>query len=336
MANAEPPRKVRGVYEHPKGSGVWWISYHLNRKRRRERVGRRSDAIALYAKRKTQILQNEKLPELNRQKVSLGDLIDGVLAYAKEHEREMRNFTGKAELVRAEFGARAAEDIRPSEFRDWIRSTRGKSAATFNRYRSFLSTCYREGIRDGKVTSNPARQIMLRSEGSGRKRFASRNEFDQWEAAIAAAYPTSRFRRAAFVISVYTGMRKSEQYKLRWRQCDFDRREIHLKKTKNGDDRDVPMASVVYDELVALKAKAKDSRPSALVFPRRRGADKAAVDGKWFTALLRSPELGLAGHRNITTTAIYAHLSPDYKRSEVERLVPEQKPKIAVFPAKVG
>ncbi len=39
--------KVRGVYEYPKGSGVWWIHYYDHGRRHRERVGPRKLAIAV-------------------------------------------------------------------------------------------------------------------------------------------------------------------------------------------------------------------------------------------------------------------------------------------------
>jgi hypothetical protein len=42
----------RGIYERPEGSGIWWILYYVGGKRRRERVGRKSDAIKLYQSRK--------------------------------------------------------------------------------------------------------------------------------------------------------------------------------------------------------------------------------------------------------------------------------------------
>ncbi len=45
-------KTVRGVYEHPAGSGVWWVHYYADGKRHREKVGRKGDAIKLYQTRK--------------------------------------------------------------------------------------------------------------------------------------------------------------------------------------------------------------------------------------------------------------------------------------------
>ena len=59
--------KHRGVFEKVPGSGVWWI-VHFDRfgKRRREKAGTKSIAITLYRKRKQQVLEGKKLPELFR------------------------------------------------------------------------------------------------------------------------------------------------------------------------------------------------------------------------------------------------------------------------------
>ena len=45
-------KPVRGLFERPAESGVWWINYYVGGRQHREKAGRRSDAIALYQKRK--------------------------------------------------------------------------------------------------------------------------------------------------------------------------------------------------------------------------------------------------------------------------------------------
>ncbi len=41
--------KPRGVFERPKGSGIWWVQHFSDGVRHREKVGRKGDTIALYA-----------------------------------------------------------------------------------------------------------------------------------------------------------------------------------------------------------------------------------------------------------------------------------------------
>jgi len=42
------PNKIRGIFERPDDSGIGWINYYVKGKQHREKVGRKSDAIALY------------------------------------------------------------------------------------------------------------------------------------------------------------------------------------------------------------------------------------------------------------------------------------------------
>ncbi len=347
--------KVRGVYEHPKGSAIWWCQYFEGGKRHRERVGTQANAIKLYQKRKTQILLGEKLPELSRRKVTVSELIDDALAYARDHDRVMRNYEGNADRLRLQLGVRPAEDVKPEEIAAWIRR-HAKSPANFNRYRSFVSLCFREGIRNGKVRDNPARHVLQRSEPRGRQRFLSRDEYDKVLAKLRQLYPE---QAPAFIISVHTGMRLSEQYGMRWSEVDFDRGELRLRRTKNGDDRTIPMSNIVQEQFRNLRPKVKYSA-SSLVFPRKNGGkgrikapsglaevllmeDVAIADYTWHNnrhtfcswlaiagSSLRTIQ-ELAGHRTVEMSARYAHLSPDHKRSEIERMSIRPKGKLTEF-----
>ena len=52
MRGMKAEKNPRGVFERPPGSGVWWVNYYVRGQQHREKVGRKSDAIALYQKRK--------------------------------------------------------------------------------------------------------------------------------------------------------------------------------------------------------------------------------------------------------------------------------------------
>jgi hypothetical protein len=84
-------------------------------------------------------------------------------------------------------GARVASEITPQEIDTWL--SKFKTNATANRYKAFLSLIYREGIRNGKVQVNPARQVPQRKEGTGRLRFLSRAEYNALCAVITNRFP---------------------------------------------------------------------------------------------------------------------------------------------------
>lgn len=56
-----------------------------------------------------------------------------------------------------------AEEIKPQEIDAWL-TANTKTPATSNRYRALFSLVYREALRNGKVTSNPARLVRQRHE----------------------------------------------------------------------------------------------------------------------------------------------------------------------------
>ena len=38
-ASSKKPKPIKGVYEHPVDSGIWWINYYVEGRRHREKVG---------------------------------------------------------------------------------------------------------------------------------------------------------------------------------------------------------------------------------------------------------------------------------------------------------
>src|ERR1035437_4655193 len=144
MAKARTETKVRGVFEHPAGSGVWWIHFYADGQRHREKVGRKGDAIALYQTRKADATAGRKLPPLRHtRKVTVSDLIDLALEATANH-KDRRNYISKAAIVREALGAQPAAEVKPQEVEQWLKS-RAKSAATANRYKAFISLCYQIG-----------------------------------------------------------------------------------------------------------------------------------------------------------------------------------------------
>ena len=251
---------MRGVYEKPEGSGIWWIHYYAAGKRHREKVGRKSDAIKLYQSRKADATAGRKLPELRDSKVvRFSELIDDALEFVIDH-KDRRSYVSKAEIVRKAFGSTPAAEITPQELERWLRS-HCKTPATANRYKAFISLCYREGVHNNKTTINPARQVRHRREGVGRLRFLTREEYDRLYKVIERRFPE---HLAEFIISVSTGMRLSEQYSLTWGQVHLDRRTIDLTKTKNGSARTVHLNADSVAAFQTLKHKLHKTRRSGL------------------------------------------------------------------------
>lgn len=332
-------KPVRGVFERPKGSGIWWINYYVNGKQHREKAGNRSAAIELYRARKADAWRGIKLPELRNGKVTVSALIDDALQYVRTHNKSVRDYECKARIVREAMGAQVASEFTPQEIDTWL--GKFKTNATANRYKAFLSLAYREGVWNGKVQVNPARQVPQRKEGTGRLRFLSREEYDALCGVIKQRFPE---HLPEFIVSVHSGMRLTEQYSCRWSQVDLRRRIIDLTKTKNGSPRTVHLNA---DAMAAIESKnVPGQHRSDLVFPRQ--GSKGRFDTRsWFQPCLEEAKITgyvwhsnrhtfcswlamagasikeiqeAAGHKTITMAARYSHLSPAHTQSVVERI----------------
>jgi integrase len=336
-------KNPRGCFQRPPNSGIWWINYYVNGKQHREKAGSKSAAKDLYHVRKAAQRLGEKMPDLTRRKVvTVSDLIDDALEFTRTHNAD--NYEGKAAIVRAALGEVPASALTPQEISRWLQK-HCKTPATSNRYKAFISLCYREGIANGKVTGNPARLVRMKREANGRLRFLSREESAKLEDAIKEVSPNDL---PAYLVAIHTGMRLSEQFRLRWGTVRLDAKVIDLTKTKNGCPRIIPLNSIALAALQGLW-DALPVRPKAQDFVFTHYANclkpdvrpwfpdalqKAGIEGfTWhglrhtFCSWMAMAGVSLkaiqevAGHKTLSMTARYAHLSSDHKASEIERIV---------------
>jgi integrase len=290
--------------------------------------------------RKADALAGRKLPQLkDNRSVTLSDLIDDALEFVAHH-KDRRNYISKAEIVRGGLGSCPAAELTPQELERWLRE-HCKTAATANRYKAFISLCYREGVRNAKVVVNPARMVRQRKEGVGRLRFLSHDEYDRLCKVIRERFPE---HLAEFIVSVHTGMRLSEQYSCMWSQVDLERRTIELTRTKNGSARTVHLNADALKSIESLKRPLQ--KASDPVFPREGSKDRFDTRS-WFQPCLEEAKITgyvwhanrhtfcswlamagasikeiqeLAGHKTITMSARYSHLSPEHRLSVIDRI----------------
>ena len=84
-------RSVRGVFERPKGSGVFWIRYYIHGREFREKIGAKQDAIDRYRQRKTQAREGI-LPQRQQDRL----LSDFIAEYLDAERVRMRSFVSAA------------------------------------------------------------------------------------------------------------------------------------------------------------------------------------------------------------------------------------------------
>jgi site-specific recombinase XerD len=335
----------RGVFQRPANSGIWWTNYYIEGVQHREKVGRKSDALALYRKRKEEAAAGRKLERPLRQRErTFKECADLALRYSSVHKSNVSDDSQKIAILVERFGTRTASSIKQQEITSFLES-RNRSNATFNRYRATISMIYREAIREGWLDVNPARLVKAKKEANGRVRYLSDGEESRLRAVIRDEYPSFLIE---FELALHTGMRLSEQFALLWAEVDLLGRRIDLTKTKNGAGRSIPLNTVAS---VLLEAQKKITGQSPNVFlnaskepfrksPIRRWFEEATAkagvkDFTWhclrhtYASRLVMAEVDLRtvqelmGHKTIQMTVRYTHLSKPHLFEAIERLVPK-------------
>jgi site-specific recombinase XerD len=335
-------KRIRGVYERDKGAGVWWIRYWDTAKGRivREKIGNKAAAIKLYQKRKTEVLQQVKLPENFRAKpVELKELIREAMQHSETNNRGHKQDRLRLLTIGREFGNRIAESITPQEINRWL-SGQGWSEGTINRHRSTFSLVFRLGIEARKLKENPVRQVKRRKEDNGRTRFLSDDEETKLRAVIASRYSQ---HMSELDIALNTGLRRGEQYALTWRDVNFPGRMLTVSQTKNGETRHVRLNSAALSAFAELY---RTSPGSGYVFTNRLG-ERLLKGRHWFEPAISEARINdftwhclrhtfasrlimngvdlrtvqqLMGHKTIQMTVRYAHLAPEHQLAAVEKL----------------
>ncbi len=241
------PEKKRGVYEYPAKSGVWWIQYFDQyRKRHREKVGPRGKAIEEYEKRKTEVRLGKFRPEDvkgKHQTYAVADIIGDFKASAESRKlKSVEDIKQRLAWWEARLGSRDARSIVKKDIEDCrleLSNSRfasngqkpkegGRSVATVNRYLATLKSVFLLAIENDKLERNPFKKVKLLKEENERVRFLSDEEEPRLFAAIPGEY------HPLVTVALHTGMRKGELLRLKWGDVDFRQRLVTVRKSKSG------------------------------------------------------------------------------------------------------
>jgi integrase len=224
-------------------------------------------------------------------------------------------------LCRDPLSQRLLVSIRSSDMARWRDEVKQHWApSTLNSYFALISQVYRTAASEWGYDGlhNPARGVRMPKDRPGRDRRVSEDE----EALLLSLAPD--WLGLAIVWAVETAMRRGEQLSLR--REDINGRTAHIRKTKTGKPRIVPLSSRAMSLLPSLGGGCFDTRLfhydlSQYVYYWRATRAKAGLeDVRWHdlrhTALSRMAEKGLdvlelmtiSGHHSPLMLSRYVHL----------------------------
>jgi site-specific recombinase XerD len=332
-------KKVRGVYEHPKGSGVWWVQFFVNGRRRRERVGpSKSEAVALYQLRKTQVREG-RLPQ-RRPEQRFEDFVKLFLDGERQRMRSFRDYERFGRSWCERFAGRTLRSIMPLDIEQWAtRRIKEAAPSTVNHELSFLRRVFNVALANDLVERNPTKRVKFYKEPSGRVRWLTDEEEEQLRQEMGEEH----WPLVGFAIA--TGLRQSEQLGLRWRDVDLKNRVLTIPRSKHGGVRHVPLNDTALSILRALPRRLR----SEYVFTTTRGTrlnpanilhrifapaleGAGIADFRWHDLrhtfasrlVMRGVDLRtvqeLLGHKSLAMTLRYSHLAPDHLQAAIRVL----------------
>jgi integrase len=269
------------------------------------------------------------------------------LPWAKTNKRSWKSDESRIKPILAQFGGKKLTDI-TSFLVEKYKITRSKTLtrggttrakATINRELALLSRLFTLAIRNKCASKNPVAEVGLFKGLTSRTRYLLPEE----EASLIGAVAGHTHLRLVILIALHTGMRRGEILKLKKKDVDFYRGEIHVTQTKTDEDRTVPMNDTLRLELSSHIASHESEylfmnpQTGKPVVSIQRAFEAARLEAGLedfrfhdlrHTAATRMAEAGvdvftisaILGHKDIKTTARYAHSTAMAKRRAVAAL----------------
>lgn len=160
------------------------------------------------------------------------------------------------------FADKSLSSITPNDIAKW-RDGSKLQGSSIRREMVLLNSLFEIARKEwGWLKTNPMKDVKRPPDNPHRKRLITPGEFSimadtlGYDSESKCVTDDSQVALCMF-IAEQTGMRSGEIVSLEWEQVDLVGRKVHLTKTKNGDDRDVPLTLKAVELFKQLETKVK-------------------------------------------------------------------------------
>jgi site-specific recombinase XerD len=332
-----------GIFEKRKRSGVWWIDYRDgNGKRHREKIGRRPEAMAAYSRRLQEVADGKYVAPGSRLS-TFRPLALAALEHKKLHIAPLsyESDAQRLNVLLPMIGSVSIEQLSAERLEEVFAELKrgGLSGSTVNRYRSLVSSIFSFALRRRLVRANPCQGVKRYKESDGRIRYLREEEETSLRRILRLHFED---REPELDLALYTGMRRGEQFGLKWEDVDLDA-NILMVRGKTGRR---PIVVNSHARRAIEKLEKLHGRKSPFVCPDTK-SETQRDHRRWFEQACRLAGIQnfrwhdirhtfasrlvmngaqirtvqeLLGHKSILMTMRYAHLSPDHRAAEAEKI----------------
>ena len=200
----------------------------------------------------------------------------------------------RLEAILRRWGPKPICAVTPGDVQDFLTelaTERELVSATINRYAAALACLFVFAVDKGWARSNPAKAVQRQGEDVRPVPFVSDDDVRLLE-----AHAGGEAFRTFIRILADTGLRSGEARALEWRDVDFARGVVLVRRSKNHRPREVPLTAAAVDAFQTLQ-DARGSVPlrgRAPVWPALLAVSAGAVSGP-IPAACEAGEPGAAG-----------------------------------------
>lgn len=333
MGVSKRERKVKGIYLR---NGIYYVSFYYHDKsgvrlRFRKAVGpEKKEAEDFLGKKRAEAREGKLFDVQKDEKITFEDFgKEYIERHSKIYNKSYVTDEHRLKCLSKVFGGKHLYEITPQHIENYkiARLADKIMPATINRDLALVRSMLNRARDWGKLMrSNPCAKMRKLRENNGRLRFLSTDE-------IQKLYAACQGEVLAFVtFALNTGCRRGEMMALTWPDMDIHRGQIHIRDSKSGKGRVIPMNETVKTLILSLKKQ--PGSPNIFASYHREAFDAALTQAGIEDASLHSLRHTFAshlvmrgvdlvtvsrllGHASIQMTMRYSHLSPEHQARAV-------------------
>ena len=319
----------------------WYVDFRFKGQRIRESIGpSRKGAEKVIAKKKAEIAENKFLViRKDPDPITFHEFAKDYLEWERVNYKPSSRPQDLSKMSRPQdlskmrmldktFGEKNIHEITAWEIERWkVKRKKEVSAGTVNRELALLKSMLSKAVEWKRLKESPAKGVKLFKGATNRLRYLLPGEVQT----LIVNCP--EYLKDIVTVAVNTGMRRGEMLGLTWPRVDLGGGKITLTDTKNSEGRVVFMNETVKATLNGLERKSDFVFPVTVGIMKKdydEAVEKAKIDNFTFHDLRHTIASDLAmagvelndirdllGHKSITMTLRYAHLSPAHKSRAV-------------------
>lgn len=329
----------------------YYIRYKVNGQLKREKVGWASEgySVALASQIRNERLSLARGHTDSTQDMTVSAAVEKYKEYTKTHNRSWEEDWQRVASFEQMFGTMYLSEIKPSHIDSYLNVLRQKKIkkrdkVTGNVSEVFITECtvkhYLTIIKRmfsyltelelyDKV--NPAKAVKIKKYDNTIVEWLTQEELERF-IKVCSSGKYKMHGGDLMLFALYTGLRRSSVFRMKWCDVDLVKQTYTLKNQKNGK------ITTIYMSTKAVEILQRLTRPrqyDALIFPGLNGRERVNIDTLWarvkkdagirphfrfhdlrhnFATMLREEGVDLEvvskmlSHSSITVTQRYAHI----------------------------